>query len=133
MQPFLCAHVDHCILESWYSINQEKYTLIKQVCKAGCEGFSHSCGRYDFLAREQEVAVLKQLTLEELLNVYKAYLMPLGPERKKLAVHVFGKPFVQELTAAVPDGCLLVPDPAKYWEENGKWDAVVGAVPSIAA
>ena len=91
------------------------------------------CCRYDFLAREEEVAALEQLTLEELQGVFKALLVPGGPERRKLAVHVVGKPFAQVLTSAAPDGCTMLSDLAKFWEDSSKYEPVVGATPSVAA
>lgn len=90
-------------------------------------------GRYDFLAREEEVAALEEVTLEELLEVYKALLVPGGAHMRKLAVHVVGKPVAQELTGAVPDGCLVLSDLAKFWEDSSKYARVVGTTPCIAA
>ena len=89
------------------------------------------CARYDFLARELEVAALEDITLEELQDMYKALLVPGGFDRRKLAVHIVGKPFAEELTSAVPDGCLMLPDLAKFWEESSKYAPVVGTSPSM--
>ncbi|CAL8470131.1 g9673 [Coccomyxa elongata] len=92
-----------------------------------------SSKRYDFLARELEVAALEDITLEELQEVYKALLVPGGSERRKLAVHIVGKPFAEELTSAVPDACLTLPDIAKFWEESSKYAPVVGTIPRLEA
>ena len=98
-----------------------------------CVTAAFVCGRYDFLAREEEVAALEEVSLEELVEVYKAFLVPGGPQRRKLAVHVVGKPFAQELTAATPDGCLMLSDLAKFWEDSSKYAPVLGTTPCVAA
>lgn len=77
------------------------------------------------------MAALEDITLEELQDMYKALLVPGGSDRRKLAVHIVGKPFVEELTSAVPDGCIMLPDIAKFWEESSKYAPICGTIPSM--
>jgi hypothetical protein len=61
--------------------------------------------RYDFLAREAEVAALSSLTLEDVRNWYATYLSPSSPTRRRLAVHITPArpcPASGAVTAATP-------------------------------
>ena len=96
-----------------------------------CEDCTLAC-RYEFLAREQEVAALQDLALEELRAAFAEIFLPGSPQRRKLTVHVVGKSHAAELTAAVPEGVEPVEDLPGLQQRLGAWPVVVGVVPTIA-
>lgn len=67
--------------------------------------------RYQFRGRDLEVAVLKEMTKDEVLECYKRFLQPGSKQRSRLAVHVIGKKHSEELASAVPGGMQLFSDP----------------------
>ena len=88
--------------------------------------------RYEFLAREQEVAALRELTLQELQGAFAEHFLPGSARRRKLAVHVVGKSHAAESSAAVPEGVEPVQDLPALQQRLGTWPAIVGAAPSVA-
>ena len=88
--------------------------------------------RYDFLAREQEVACLRELTPEELQQAYAEYFAPASPQRRKLAIHVVGKSHAGELAAAVPAGVQLAEDLPGLQGRLGAFPAMPGTPPPVA-
>ena len=99
------------------------------VCS--CKRCTNAC-RYEFLAREQEVAALQELTLDKLHGAFAELFLPGSPQRRKLAVHVIGKSHAAELTAAVPEGVERVEDLPGLQQRLGAWPTVVGVTPTIA-
>lgn len=61
------------------------------------------------------------------------YFAPSSADRCKLAVHVVGKSYAEELQRAEPVGVKLVSDPAAIKQEFGTYPAVEGKLPSLAA
>jgi hypothetical protein len=83
-------------LQQDQSLGQESSRLWEQVWSA----------RYEFTCREQEVALLQQLTQQDLLEFYRRYIMPGAPQRRQLVVHVV---------------------PAKSWQQQGAAPAAAKA------
>lgn len=78
--------------------------------------------RYNFMAREEEVAVLKTLDLPQLLAAWRAALAPGSATRRKLAIYVAGRSHQGDLQCppdagvkamqeedAVRSACRMVP------------------------
>lgn len=76
-------------LQQDQSLGQESSRLWEQVWSA----------RYEFTCREQEVALLQQLTQQDLLGFFRRFIMPGAPERRQMVVHVV---------------------PAKSWRQQGE-------------
>ena len=90
------------------------------------------CCRYEFQAREQEVAELENLALSDLKATFKAHFLPGSPERRKLAIHVVGKSHAPELRAAAPDGVERAEDPAALYRRFDQWPRLPDAAPTVA-
>lgn len=69
-----------------------------------CRCLCRCCRRYNFAAREEEVALLRALTLPQLLAAWRAALSPASATRRKLAVHVAGRGHQGDLEAAPANG-----------------------------
>ena len=89
--------------------------------------------RYDFLAREQEVACLRELTLGELQRAYAEFFAPGSPQRRKLAIHVVGKSHAGELSHGAPTGVQLMEDLPALQGRLGAFPAVTGTPPPVAS
>ena len=62
--------------------------------------------RYDFVAREREVAELRKLEVKDLVEAHAQFLAPESRHRARLAVHIAGKAQLADLIAAPPPGTL---------------------------
>ena len=65
--------------------------------------FCLACCRYEFQARQQEVAELRTLSQAAVLDFYREHFRPGAPARRKLVVHVVGASRVAELSAPPVD------------------------------
>jgi len=61
--------------------------VTSSVLVDGCAAQISSC-RYEFLSREQETALLQQVTLADMQEFYSIYLAPSSSQRRKLCIQV---------------------------------------------
>lgn len=88
--------------------------------------------RYDFLAREEEVAELRELTLDDVKQTYQTFLKPTSKEACRLAVHVVGKAHAQELgSPAEPVLGSPVPEISEF-QSLEHYPAILGHMPPVA-
>ena len=88
--------------------------------------------RYNFSAREEEVAILERVTHEELLEAYRMYLLPTSAKRRRLAVHVIGRKVSAELHSSVASpGVTLVTNPDCLRGELPTYEPLQGHLPPV--
>ncbi|KIJ30195.1 hypothetical protein M422DRAFT_187437 [Sphaerobolus stellatus SS14] len=64
-------------------------------------------GYYDFTRHEKDAANIHNITLEELVNAYDAFLSPLSASRQKLSVHMYSQTLEP---MELPEGVTLIED-----------------------
>jgi len=73
----------------------------------------HICsGYYDFVRHETDAATIRDLTLQEIVDAYNAFLHPKSPSRRKLSVHMRSRNLESPFPPA--EGSVLIEDEALF-------------------